>query len=41
VIDQLRADGVQGEIKVDVIDEGGERRVEVRVENHAHVSQPE
>lgn len=31
VIEQLRADGVEGEIEVDVLDEDGERRVEVRV----------
>lgn len=34
VIEKLRADGVEGEIHVDVIDEDGERRVEVRVEQH-------
>lgn len=34
VIEKLRADGVEGDIHVDVIDEDGERRVEVRVEHH-------
>lgn len=34
VIEKLRADGVEGDIHVDVIDEDGERRVEVRVEQH-------
>ena len=34
VIAKLRADGVEGDIHVDVIDEDGERRVEVRVEKH-------
>ena len=41
VIEQLRADGVEGEIDVEVIDEDGERRVEVRVEEHSHEGQPE
>lgn len=34
VIDKLRADGVEGDIHVDVIENDGERRVEVRVERH-------
>ncbi len=34
VINKLRADGVEGDIHVDVIDEDGERRVRVRVEQH-------
>ena len=39
VIEQLRADGVEGDIHVDVIDEDGERRVEVRVEQHKDESE--
>lgn len=39
VIAKLRADGVEGDIQVDVIDEDGERRVEVRVENHEDKSE--
>jgi len=31
VTEKLRADGVKGEIEVDVLDEDGERRVQVRV----------
>ncbi|MEM6293862.1 MAG: hypothetical protein AAGA54_21480 [Myxococcota bacterium] len=32
VLQKLRADGVEGDVHVDVIDDDGERRVEVRVE---------
>ncbi len=32
VIEKLRADGVEGDVRVDVIEEDGGRRVEVRVE---------
>ncbi|MGH1345363.1 MAG: hypothetical protein ACRBN8_27620 [Nannocystales bacterium] len=39
VIEKLRADGVEGDIHVDVVDEDGERRVEVRLEQHE--AQPE
>ena len=39
VIEKLRADGVEGDIHVDVIDEEGERRVEVRVEQHKDESE--
>ena len=34
VIEKLRADGVEGDIEVNVIDEDGERRVEVKVSQH-------
>ncbi len=41
VIEKLRADGVEGDIHVDVLDEDGERRVEVRVEQHEHEASAE
>lgn len=34
VVQKLRAQGVEGDIHVKVLDEDGERRVEVRVEDH-------
>ncbi|MCR9165685.1 MAG: hypothetical protein ACE37F_08115 [Nannocystaceae bacterium] len=39
VIEKLRADGVQGDIEVDVVDEDGERRVEVKVRDEQHTAQ--
>ncbi|MEE9386793.1 MAG: hypothetical protein V3V08_25530 [Nannocystaceae bacterium] len=34
IVEQLRADGVEGAIDVTLSDEGGHRKVEVRVEKH-------
>lgn len=38
IVEQLQAQGVEGEIKVDVKDEGESRRIEVKLEKH--VGQP-
>ncbi|TPV95325.1 MAG: hypothetical protein B7733_10765 [Myxococcales bacterium FL481] len=40
IVEQLRADGIDGEVKVDVSEDGDGRRVEVRVEHHERPPQP-